>query len=87
MPNKHAAIKDLRKNKRRAANNSRIKTNVKSLYKTGLSEVKGAKKDEAQKAIRAFQQAVDKAAKRGVISKNAASRKKSALMKMMKVEK
>jgi len=33
MPNKHAAIKDLRKNERRAARNLRMKIHVKALAK------------------------------------------------------
>ncbi len=81
MPNKQAAIKDLRKNKRHAAINHRIKTNVKALFKKGIAIVKDGKKAEAIEAARLFQQAVDKAAKHHVISKNASRHKKAALMK------
>lgn len=87
MPNKHAAIKDLRKNRRRAAANARIKTNVKTLYRKGLALIKEGKTAEVAEVARAFQQAIDKAAKRLVISKNAAANKKSALMRAIKAKK
>lgn len=86
MPNKHAAIKDLRKNKRRAALNYRIKTNVKSLYKKGMALLKEGNQKEAAVVARAFQQAVDKAAKVSVVSKNAAARKKSTFMRALKIK-
>ncbi|MFA5936097.1 MAG: 30S ribosomal protein S20 [Patescibacteria group bacterium] len=86
MPNKHAAIKDLRKNKRRAAVNLRIKTNVKSLYRKGLALIKEGKTAEVAEVARAFQQAIDKAIKSNVVSRNAASRKKSQLMRAIKAK-
>ena len=83
MPNKHAAIKDLRKNRRHARHNARIKANVKLLFKQSKDLLKEGNGSETQKLIRAFQQAVDKAAKRGVLHKNKAGRKKSELMKKL----
>ena len=41
------------------------------------------KKDEAKKLLSVAYQAIDKAAKRGVIKKNNADRKKSRLMKAL----
>lgn len=81
MPNKHAAIKDLRKNQKRAAHNARIKTNIKALFKKSKELIAAGKSTEATDVIRAFQKAVDKAAKVGVVHKNLANRKKAALMK------
>lgn len=83
MPQKHAAIKDLRKNKKRAAHNARIKTNVKALFKKSKELAAAGKKDEARAAAQKFQQAVDKAAKHGVVSKNQAGRKKSQISKVL----
>ena len=80
MPNKHAAIKDLRKNARRAARNLRLKTHTKSLLRKAKDLLKEGKKTEAKAAVMAFQQVVDKAAKNMVISRNTANRKKSSLM-------
>ena len=84
MPNKHAAIKDLRKNKRHAVRNARVKTNVKALLKKARMLTKEGKKTEAATMTRAFQKAVDKAVKTGVFHKNFASRQKSSLMKLAK---
>lgn len=80
MPNKHAAIKDLRKNKRRAAMNARVKTNIKALYKKAQNLISEGKKAEAKETVTKFQQAADKAIKTGVLNKNTAARKKSSLM-------
>ena len=83
MPNKQASIKDLRKSTKRAKHNLRIKTHVKHLVKKSAEVVAEEKFTEAKELIRIMQQAVDKAAKRGVIDKNKASRKKSQLMKKL----
>ena len=40
--------------------------------------------DQAEKSLSAAYQAIDKAAKRGIIKKNAASRKKSRLVKALR---
>jgi small subunit ribosomal protein S20 len=83
MPQKHAAMKDLRKNKKHAAQNERVKRNVRHLLKKSEELLKEGKTAEAKTAILAFQQAVDKATKTGAVSKNKASRKKSVLMKAL----
>ena len=84
MPNKHAAIKDLRKNKKRAIQNARVKKNVKALLSKSKALIKEGKKAEAEAMAKSFQKAIDKAAKIGVFHKNAASRQKSSLMKKLK---
>jgi ribosomal protein S20 len=85
MPNKHAAIKDLRKNERRAARNASVKTNVKALYKKAQALLKEGK-PEAKETIIKFQQAADKAIKTGVFNKHTVARKKSHLMKKVTVK-
>lgn len=56
--------------------------------KTALKEVRGAitakRTDEAAAFLPKFYQAVDKAAKRGVIKKNAAARMKSRVTKSLR---
>ena len=52
--------------------------------KTVRELAKNEKVDDAQKAFPAMQKAIDKAAKVGVITKGAAARKKSRLVKMIK---
>ncbi|KAA0206700.1 hypothetical protein EDM68_01185 [Candidatus Uhrbacteria bacterium] len=82
MPNKHAAIKDLRKNKRRAARNLREKTNVKALTKQLKALVKDGKKTEALALVAKLQQASAKAAKKHVIHRNKSRRLTSMAMKL-----
>jgi ribosomal protein S20 len=82
MPNKHAAIKDLRKNKRRAVRNLRDKTNVKALIKELKTLVKDGKKSEALALVAKLQQATDKAVKKNVLHRNKGRRIASMAMKI-----
>lgn len=83
MPNKHAAIKDLRKNARRAARNARLKTHTKHLLRKATDLLKAGNSQDAKEAVITFQKIADKAVKNNVISKGLANRKKSALMKAL----
>jgi small subunit ribosomal protein S20 len=82
MPIKESAKKALRQvKKHRVLNLARakaVKDIVKKIKKQALTN-----KDEAKKLIAQAYQAIDKAAKRGVIKKNTAARKKSRLMKLL----
>jgi ribosomal protein S20 len=82
MPNKHAAIKDLRKNKRRAARNLREKINVKALMKQLKALIKEGKQSEALELVKKLQQAAAKAAKKNIIHPNKARRMTSMAMKV-----
>ena len=81
MPNKKSAIEEMRKAQRRRIFNLRrlraMRASLKQIKKL-LSE---NKKDEALSLVPQAYKAIDKAAKRGVIKKNTASRKKKRLMK------
>jgi len=55
---------------------------MQSVIKEYKKLVSAKKTEEARKLIPRLQKAVDKAAKRGLIKKNTASRKKSRLMKI-----
>lgn len=57
------------------------KSEMQAAVKEYKKLVAGGKAEEAQKLIPKLQQAIDKAAKRGVIKKNTAARKKSRLIK------
>lgn len=81
MPNKHAAVKDLRKNHKRAELNARMKTHVKALSSQFKSFIKDGKKAEAQDLARKLQQALDKAGKRMVFHPNKASRRVSTVQR------
>ncbi len=80
MPNTQSAAKRLRQTSKATAKNVQAKRTIKYLVK----ETRGAvatSKDEALKLYRSAQKAIDKAAQRGVITKNTAARRKSRLMK------
>jgi len=83
MPIKASAKKELRKAKRRHAVNLTRKDAMKASLKSIKKLLLTGQKDKAKELLSAAYQAIDKAAKRGVIKKNAAARKKSRLMKML----
>ena len=77
MPNQQSAKKELRKMKKRAILNKVRRDAYKTL-------IKQAEKTKAADVLKAAQQALDKAARVGVIKKNTAARKLSRLMKRLK---
>jgi small subunit ribosomal protein S20 len=80
MPNKKSAAKELRKAVKRNAANKKVADTFKKLVKISVKQIKAGDKkvkEEFTKTIKA----IDKAAKKGLIKKNTASRKKSRLMK------
>ncbi len=78
MPNKDSAKKELRKGKKLAFANRKVKDNLKSLIKKSLKAIENKDKDSKEKldiTLKAF----DKAVKKGAIKKNTCNRKKSRL--------
>ncbi len=86
MPIIKSAKKALRGSKRKHVFNLRrtkdVKETLKEVKKLVATKTKEGKA-EAEKLMPKMYQAIDKAAKRGVIKKNTASRKKSRIMKMI----
>lgn len=80
MPNKRSAAKELRKNTKRKAANKKVADKMKDLVKANLKRIKANDK-ELKNDFGKTMKAIDKAVKKGVISRNTASRKKSRLMK------
>lgn len=81
MPNTKSAAKAMRQAERRRKFNIRTKDKFKAAVKEVRKNVSAGSKDEAAKSLSAAMAALDKAAKKGVIHKNTASRKKSRLAK------
>lgn len=81
MPIIKSAKKALRSSAKKKVFNDRRRKAVKETVKEVKKLLAAGKKAEAQKAINEAYKALDKAAKTGVIKKNAASRKKSRLMR------
>ncbi len=83
MPIKESAKKEIRKGKKRRVLNLQRQKTMKDSLKNIKRLLSAGKKDEAKKLLPIAYQAIDKAAKRGVIKKNAAARKKSRLTKLI----
>ncbi len=82
MPQRRNAIKDLHQNRARHMHNLDIKTDLK---KTAKSFVTTAKTDpnKAKEILKALYKKIDKAAKRHVLHKNTAARRKSRFAKLL----
>jgi len=79
MPNIKSAKKRVKVNQAKAARNKASK----SALKTALKKAKTADGEDKQALVQAAIQSVDKAAAKGLIHKNNAARKKSALAKSL----
>ena len=81
MPNTKSAIKAARQNLKRRITNVRALEGIRKTAKAVKKLTAGG--TEAQKALSAAFAALDKAAKKNIIHKNNASRKKSRLAKLV----
>lgn len=81
MANTSSAKKAERVAERRRLFNVRVKKQMKDTVKDVMSLVSVGQGKEAQGSLSALYQAIDKAAKKGVIKKNTAARMKSRLTK------
>ena len=81
MPNLSAAKKSLRADERKRLYNLRRNRAVKSHVKDVLDSVKSGNLDKAQESLPLAYKAIDKAAKRGILKRNTAARRKSSLAK------
>ena len=84
MPIIKGAKKALRASRRKRVFNIRRNDAMKDAIKSVKKAVAAKKADEAKKLLPALYKAIDKAAKRGIIKKNTASRKKSRLTAFVK---
>jgi small subunit ribosomal protein S20 len=90
MPNTSSAKKELTKNIRKQEINLRVKNRMKKIVKDLIESTGKLEKTEQiaaedlkaiETALKASYKAIDKAAKKGIIKKNNAARKKSGLAK------
>ncbi|MCX6754540.1 MAG: 30S ribosomal protein S20 [Candidatus Nomurabacteria bacterium] len=84
MPITKSAKKALKGSLVKKATNDRNKKNIKETVKKIEKFLKEKNKVEAKKLLPSAYSVIDKAAKRGVIKKNTASRKKARLSKITK---
>ncbi len=83
MPNIKSAAKAMRQSKRRNIRNTEVKDKFKNAVKQVKKFISEGKKAEAMDAMKKAMSELDKAAKKRVILKNSASRKKSRLAKSL----
>ncbi|MFA6909283.1 MAG: 30S ribosomal protein S20 [Patescibacteria group bacterium] len=79
MPNKQASYKHLRQTKRRTVHNLEIKRNINRLLKNSRILLVQKNKEKSAASINETVKALDRAARKGILKKNTASRLKSRL--------
>ena len=82
MPTSKSAQKALRQNKKRKAKNIIYKNKMRDLLKKVKVLVSEKKTEDAKKLLPQIYKIIDKSAKKKVIKKNTASRKKSRITKL-----
>jgi small subunit ribosomal protein S20 len=83
MPRTKSASKSARQSVDRKARLQPFKTNMKTMIRKISDALKEGKKDEAAKLLPTVYKAIDMAAKKGIIEKNTAARKKSLAARMV----
>lgn len=86
MANTKSAIKRIRTSEKRRQRNRTVRSRVRSTLKTARAAVTTAGGDAAAAVTQAIR-ALDKAVTKGVIHRNTASRKKSALARQLNTHK
>lgn len=81
MAHKHAAIKHLRQTKKRTEQNVKVKKSLTYLRKAALKAVSQKDEKKALELYAQYQKTSDRAARKNIIKKNTASRKKSRILK------
>ncbi len=83
MPITDSAKKAIRASASKKSFNLKRKNELQKVVKEYKKLIHSKDKKEAEKMVPKLQKAIDKAAKRGIIKKNTAARKKSRLMKKL----
>jgi len=81
MPQTKSAEKALRQTKRRTERNDQVRKNLDYLFRQFKKALANKDKTKAKESAQKIIKILDKAAKRNIIHKNKAARKKSDLMK------
>lgn len=85
MPHKKAAFKHLRQTKKRTVFNVTVKKNITYLRKQALKAISKKDAKGAMELYLKLSSAVDKAARKNILKKNNAARKKSRLMQQINI--
>lgn len=83
MPNNASAEKRMRQEQKRRLHNRMVKSVVKTNVTKARQAITAGAATDAEAAVRAAVSELDRAAKKGVIHRNNAARRKSRLMKQL----
>ncbi len=83
MPQRKAALKGLRIDKKRARANAVVKADLKKVLKGFKALIAGDKTDEAKAQLKTVYAKLDRAVTKGILHKNTAARRKSSLALML----
>jgi len=83
MPQRKAAIKGLRVDKRRARANAVLRADLKKVLKGYKVLIAKQKTDEAKTQLKTVYAKLDRAVTKGILHKNTAARRKSSLALML----
>ena len=83
MAIKHAALKQLRKDRKHQQHNQMVRSELKTLTKRFVTLVSAKRLDEARALIQTLASKYDRAASKGVIHRNTAARSNSRLARRL----
>lgn len=83
MPITHAALRQLRKDRRRQLRNQAVRSELRTLSKRLLKLLGSQQRQEAASLLTALSRKLDRAASHGVIHRNTAARSKSRLTRRL----
>ena len=83
MANTKSAMKRIRQNEKRRLRNRQFRGSANTFIKKARLAIEAGNVEEAREATQQAVSALDKAAEKGVLHKNNASRRKSRLMKSL----
>ena len=79
MPNKKAAIKSLRQDKKKKERNTTVVSEIRTIAKKARLAIKESKKDDADVILKTLESKLSRAVKNNIFKKNTASRRISRL--------
>jgi len=83
LANTKSAIKAVRQSERKRVRNRRVVSSTRTYVKKVRTALDAGDADQARVALQQAVSALDKAAQKGIINKNAAARRKSRLMRQL----
>ena len=83
MANHKSALKRAKQNEKRRLRNRTVRGALRSEMKKFITLVEGEDKEQAKVLLSPLHKTIDKAATKGILTKNAASRKKSRVTVML----